>query len=142
MNAKVVFLLIGVLELFFIFVMFSMTVPMNFFRKITLSFRYGSGYLIVAGIASLCFAYIVGVNSGDPEGLSEGLFLCKILKLLTIPVILYMFRKFDRSGALYFWINLGISRTEYYVIPIVIEYIIFRILIYLAPPLFTLLHLN
>ena len=117
-------------------------VPMTFFRKITLSFRYGSGYLIVAGIASLCFAYIVGINSGDPEGLSEGLFLCKIFKLLTIPIILYVFRKFDRSGALYFWINLGISRTEYYVIPIVIEYIIFRILIFLAPPLFTLLHLN
>lgn len=117
-------------------------VPMNFFRKITLSFRYGSGYLIVAGIASMCFAFIVGAHSGDPEGMSEGLFLCKIFKLLTIPVILYVFRKFDRSGALYFWLNLGISRTEYYVIPIVIEYLFFRILIYLAPPLFTLLHLN
>ena len=117
-------------------------VPMNLFRKITLSFRYGSGYLIVAGIASLCFAFIVGAHSGDTEGLSEGLFLCKILKLLTIPIILYVFRKFDRSGALYFWLNLGISRTEYYVIPIVIEYLFFRILIYLAPPLFTLLHLN
>jgi hypothetical protein len=117
-------------------------VPMNLFRKITLSFRYGSGYLIVAGIASMCFAFIVGAHSGDPEGMSEGLFLCKILKLLTIPIILYVFRKFDRSGALYFWLNLGISRTEYYVIPIVIEYLFFRILIYLAPPLFTLLHLN
>ena len=117
-------------------------VPMNLFRKITLSFRYGSGYLIVAGIASMCFAFIVGAHSGDTEGLSEGLFLCKILKLLTIPVILYVFRKFDRSGALYFWLNLGISRTEYYVIPIVIESLFFRILIYLAPPLFTLLHLN
>ncbi len=117
-------------------------VPMNLFRKITLSFRYGSGYLIVAGIASLCFAFIVGAHSGDTEGLSEGSFLCKIFKLLTIPVILYVFRKFDRSGALYFWLNLGISRTEYYVIPIVIEYLFFRFLIYLAPPLFTLLHLN
>ncbi len=126
----------------YIFVLFSIIVRMTFFRKITLSFRYGSGYLIVAGIASLCFAFIVGAHSGDTEGLSEGLFLCKIFKLLTIPIILYMFRKFDRSGALYFWLNLGISRTEYYVIPIVIEYIIFRILIYLAPPLFTLLHLN
>ena len=117
-------------------------VPMNLFRKITLSFRYGSGYLIVAGIASLCFAFIVGAHSGDTEGLSEGLFLCKIFKLLTIPIILYVFRKFDRSGALYFWLNLGISRTEYYVIPIVIEYLFFRFLIYLAPPLFTLLNLN
>lgn len=117
-------------------------VPMNLFRKITLSFRYGSGYLIVAGIASLCFAFIVGAHSGDTEGLSEGLFLCKIFKLLTIPIILYVFRKFDRSGALYFWLNLGISRTEYYVIPIVIEYLFFRFLLYLAPPLFTLLHLN
>ena len=117
-------------------------VPMNLFRKITLSFRYGSGYLIVAGIASMCFAFIVGAHSGDPEGMSEGLFLCKILKLLTIPIILYVFQKFDRSGALYFWLNLGISRTEYYVIPIVIEYLFFRFLIYLAPPLFALLHLN
>jgi len=117
-------------------------VPMNLFRKITLSFRYGSGYLIVAGIASMCFAFIVGAHSGDTEGLSEGLFLCKIFKLLTIPIILYVLRKFDRSGALYFWLNLGISRTEYYVIPIVIEYLFFRFLIYLAPPLFTLLHLN
>ena len=117
-------------------------VPMNLFRKITLSFRYGSGYLIVAGIASMCFAFIVGAHSGDTEGLSEGLFLCKIFKLLTIPIILYVLRKFDRSGALYFWLNLGISRTEYYVIPILIEYLFFRFLIYLAPPLFTLLHLN
>ena len=96
----------------------------------------------IAGIASLCFAFIVGAHSGDTEGLSEGSFLCKIFKLLTIPIILYMFRKFDRSGALYFWLNLGISRTEYYVIPIVIEFLFFRFLIYLAPPLFTLLHLN
>lgn len=115
---------------------------MNFFRKIALSFRYGSGYLIVAGIASLCFAIIVGLNSGDPEGMSEGLFLCKILKLLSIPILLYVFCNYDRNDAIYFWLNLGISRTEYYVIPIVIEYIIFRILIFLAPPLFTLLHLN
>ena len=95
---------------------------MNFFRKITLSFRYWSGYLIVAGIASLCFAFIVGAHSGDPEGMSEGLFLCKIFKLLTIPIILYVFRKFDRSGALYFWLN-DEPRTDYGHIGLRVKYL-------------------
>lgn len=115
---------------------------MNLLRKIGLSFRYGSGYFIVASLVSLCTFFIVGINSGDTEGLSEGIFLCKILKILSIPIILYIFRKFDRSSAIYFWLNLGISSVEYYVIPIVIEYVFFKLLIYVAPPLFTLLHLN
>jgi hypothetical protein len=96
----------------------------------------------VAGLVSLYAFVVVGMNSGDTEGLSEGIFLCKILKILSIPIILYIFRKFDRSSAIYFWLNLGISSVEYYVIPIVIEYVFFKLLIYVAPPLFTLLHLN
>ena len=115
---------------------------MTLLRKIGLSFRYGSGYFVVAGLVSLCAFVIVGINSGDTEGLSEGIFLCKILKILSVLIIIYLFRKFDRSCAIYFWLNLGISRTEYYVIPIVMEYLFFRLLIYVAPPLFTLLHLN
>lgn len=115
---------------------------MTLLRKIGLSFRYGSGYFVVAGLVSLCAFVIVGVHSGDIESLSEGIFMCKILKILSIPIIIYLFKKFDRSCAIYFWLNLGISRTEYYVIPIVIEYVFFRLLIFVAPPLFTLLHLN
>lgn len=115
---------------------------MTLLRKIGLSFRFGSGYFIVAGLVSLCAFVIVGINSGDAEGLSEGIFLCKIFKILSIPIILYLFRKFDRSCGIYFWLNLGISRTEYYVIPIVIEYVFFWLLIFVAPPLFTLLQLN
>ena len=115
---------------------------MTLLHKIGLSFRYGSGYFVVAGLVSLCAFVIVGINSGDTDGLSEGIFLCKIFKILSIPIIIYLFRKFDRSCAIYFWLNLGISRTEYYVIPIVIEYVFFRLLIFVAPPLFTILHLN
>ena len=115
---------------------------MTLLRKIGLSFRFGSGYFVVAGLVSLCAFVIVGINSGDTEGLSEGIFLCKILKILSIPIIIYLFKKFDRSCAIYFWLNLGISRMDYYVIPIVSEYVFFRLLIYVAPPLFTLLHLN
>lgn len=115
---------------------------MTILRKLGLSFRYGSGYYVVAGLVSLCAFVNVGINSGDAEGLSEGIFLVKILKILSIPIINYLFKKFDRSCAIYFWLNLGISRTEYYVIPIVIEYVFFRLLIFVAPPLFTLLQLN
>ena len=115
---------------------------MTLLCKMELSFRYGSGYYVVAGLVSLCAFVIVGINSGDTEGLSEGIFICKILKILSIPIILYIFRKYDRSSAIYFWLNLGISSVEYYVIPIVIEYVFFRLLVYIAPPLFTFLHLN
>lgn len=115
---------------------------MTLLRKMELSFRYGSGYYVVAGLVSLCAFVIVGIHSGDTEGLSEGIFICKILKILSIPIILYIFRKYDRSSAIYFWLNLGISSVEYYVIPIVIEYVFFRLLVYIAPPLFTFLHLN
>ncbi len=115
---------------------------MTLLRKMELSFRYGSGYYVVAGLVSLCAFFIVGINSGDTQGLSEGIFLCKILKILSIPIIVYISRKFDRSSAIYFWLNLGISSVEYYVIPIVIEYVFFRLLVYIAPPLFTFLHLN
>ena len=84
----------------------------------------------------------ISLNAEDRQIGGLGIFLCKILKILSIPIIVYLFKKFDRSCAIYFWLNLGISRTEYYVIPIVIEYVFFRLLIFVAPPLFTLLQLN
>ena len=44
---------------------------MTFLRKIGLSFRYGSGYFVVAGLVSLCAFVIVGINSGGERRIAE-----------------------------------------------------------------------
>ena len=96
---------------------------MSFLQKLKLSFRYGVGYFIVAAIPT--FGALWALISNGPDG--EGQFICGVLKLLSIPMAWYLFKTFDKN-TIYFYLNLGISRTEYYVIPIVIEYIFFRIL--------------
>ena len=73
---------------------------------------------------------IFALISNRPD--AEGEFVCKILKILSIPIVLYLFKRVEGKGTIYFFLNLGISRTEYYAIPIVIEYIIFRILFYIT----------
>ena len=97
---------------------------MNFLQKLKLSFRYGVGYFIVAAIPT--FGALWALISNGPDG--EGQFICGVLKLISIPIAWYLYKTFDNKNTIYFFLNLGISRTEYYVIPIVIEYIFFRIL--------------
>ena len=48
-----------------------------------------------------------------------------LLKLLFIPVIWYLFKSFQRGQTIYFYLNLGISRTEYYSIPFVVDFVVF-----------------
>ena len=97
---------------------------MSFLEKLKLSFRYGVGYFIVAAIPTL--GALWALISNGPDG--EGQFICGVLKLVSIPIVWYLYKTFDNKNTIYFFLNLGISRTEYYVIPIVIEYIFFRIL--------------
>lgn len=97
---------------------------MNILQKIKLSFRYGAGYFIVAAIPTLGALWALIANGHD----GEGAFICGVLKLVSIPIAWYLYKTFDGKNTIYFFLNLGISRTEYYVIPIVMEYIFFRIL--------------
>ena len=55
--------------------------------------------------------------------------ICLILKLFSIPVIFYLFATSSQKQKQYFYLNLGISRKEYYLIPFVVELIAFVILI-------------
>ncbi|MDO5442239.1 MAG: hypothetical protein Q4G10_01070 [Bacteroidia bacterium] len=52
---------------------------------------------------------------------------CIILKILSIPVLLYLFMSLSKGLKIYFYLNLGISRIEYYTIPIAVEFIFFVI---------------
>ena len=55
--------------------------------------------------------------------------ICLILKLFSIPVIFYLFATSAQKQKQYFYLNLGISRREYYLIPFVLELIVFILLI-------------
>ena len=55
--------------------------------------------------------------------------ICLILKLFSIPVIFYLFATSAQKQKQYFYLNLGISRKEYYLIPFVLELIVFIMLI-------------
>ena len=53
--------------------------------------------------------------------------ICLILKLFSIPVILYLTAAFQKQK-IYFYLNLGISRKEYFVIPFAVEFVAFVLL--------------
>ena len=54
--------------------------------------------------------------------------LCILLKLFSVPVILQLFISLNRKQSIYFFLNLGISRNEYYIIPFAVEFIAFIVL--------------
>ena len=91
---------------------------MNIFRKIKLSARYAKAVYLVSAAYSFTAA---GLCVFDPT-LTPTFVL---LKLLFIPVIWYLFKSFQRGQTIYFYLNLGISRTEYYSIPFVVDFVVF-----------------
>ena len=50
-------------------------------------------------------------------------------ELVSIPIILYLYTTFTKKTEIYFYLNLGISRKEYYYIPFVVEFVGFLIFI-------------
>lgn len=91
---------------------------MNIFRKIKLSAWYAKAVYLVSAAYSFTAA---GLCVFDPT-LTPTFVL---LKLLFIPVIWYLFKSFQRGQTIYFYLNLGISRTEYYSIPFVVDFVVF-----------------
>ena len=95
---------------------------MTLFKKIGLSGKYGRGLYIISMIVSLSAAVSsFAVPSTIPA--------CVLLKLLSIPVILYLFISLRKNNSLYFWLNLGISKREFYAVPVIVEFLFFVVLI-------------
>jgi hypothetical protein len=95
---------------------------MTLLQKINLSTKYAKGVYITLAIYSLAAAVLCFVYPTTAP-------ICIILKLLSIPVVLYLFKSFQNKHTIYFYINLGISRIEYYIIPIVVEFMFFAVLL-------------
>ena len=95
---------------------------MTIFGKIGLSKRYGKAIYAISAALTLAIASLVFFN---PYAIPMGV----LLKLVSIPIILYLYTTFTRNTEIYFYLNLGISRKEYYLIPFVVEFIGFILFI-------------
>ena len=95
---------------------------MTIFRKIGLSKRYGKAIYAISAALTLAIASLVFFN---PYAIP----MCVLLKLVSIPIILYLYTNLTNKTEIYFYLNLSISRKEYYFIPFVVEFIGFILFI-------------
>ena len=95
---------------------------MTIFKKIGLSKRYGKAIYAISAVLTLAIASLVFFN---PYAIPMGV----LIKLVSIPIILYLYTTLTRNTEIYFYLNLGISRKEYYLIPFVVEFIGFILFI-------------
>ena len=100
----------------------STQTDMTIFRKIGLSKRYGKVIYAVSAVLTLALSSLVFFN---PYAIP----MCLLLKLLSIPIILYLYTAITRKMDIYFYLNLGISRKEYRFIPFGVEFIGFILFI-------------
>ena len=79
----------------------------NFGRNIGLVWMYGKWIILVGGLYNLaCTAFLAGAFS------YMGLVAAFILKTPFTAVVLYLHRVFSDRDAVYFYINLGLSRKR------------------------------
>ena len=95
---------------------------MTILRKIGLSKRYGKAIYAISAALTLAISSLVFFS---PYAIP----MCVLLKLFSVPVILYLYTTFTKKTEIYFYLNLGISRKEYYYIPFVVEFVGFLIFI-------------
>jgi len=89
---------------------------MNIFRKIGLSKQYGKSIYAISAVLTVAMSSLVFFS---PYAIP----MCILLKLISIPVILYLYTTLTRKEEIYFYINLGISRKECHFIPFAVEFI-------------------
>ena len=95
---------------------------MTILKKIVLSKRYGKIIYAISAVLTLAISSLIFFN---PYAIP----MCILLKLVSVPVILYLYINLTKNTEIYFYLNLGISRKEYYFIPFVVEFIGFILFI-------------
>jgi len=58
--------------------------------------------------------------------------ICIIIKLISIPLIFLLNNSLSKQQDMYFYLNLGISRNEYHIIPYAVDLAAFVILMIIA----------
>ena len=91
---------------------------MTLLDKIRLSGKYGRAVYVISAILTVAMGmFAVFYPMMIPT------FFC--VKIVSIPVIYYLCTVFDSGLKLYFYLNLGISRNEYRILPLAVEFFFF-----------------
>ncbi len=98
---------------------------MKVFSKIRLSWRFGKIVYLISAILSLSMAVVVALS---PNLIPS----CILIKVVSIPIIHYLNVSMTNGMGIYFYLNLGISRKEYYSIPFIMDFLLFVLLMILA----------
>ncbi len=80
---------------------------------------------LLSGVINLAMAALVAFH---PLAIP----VCVVIKLMSVPVIYYLNRDMSKGLGIYFYLNLGISRSEYYMIPIAVDLMLFFVLVSIA----------
>lgn len=94
---------------------------MTLLEKIRLSRKFGKTTYVISAVLTAAMLLLVLL---DPAAVG----ICIILKSISIPVIWYLSSNLTRELGVYFYLNLGISRKEFWLIPFAVEYVAFVVL--------------
>ena len=98
---------------------------MTLLEKIRLSGKFGKTTYVISAILTVAMSSLV---ASEPTAVD----ICILFKLLSIPVIWYLSSNLTKGLGVYFYLNLGISRREYWLIPFVVEFVAFVILMVIS----------
>lgn len=98
---------------------------MTMLEKIRLSRKYGRTTYVISAILTVVMSLLV---VSEPTAVD----ICILFKLFSVPVIWYLSSTLSRGLGVYFYLNLGISRKEYWLIPFVVEFVAFVVLMVIS----------
>ena len=94
-------------------------------EKIRLSKRFGKTTYVISAILTAAMSLLVVSKPLSVD-------ICVIIKLISIPIIWYLRANLSRELEMYFYLNLGISRKEYWTIPFAVEFVAFTVLMVIS----------
>ena len=98
---------------------------MTLLDKIRLSRKFGKTTYVISAILTVAMSALV---VSEPTAVD----ICILFKLFSIPVIWYLSSNLTKGLGMYFYLNLGISRKEYWLIPFVVEFAAFVVLMVIS----------
>ena len=98
---------------------------MTLLDKIRLSRKFGRTTYVISAILTVAMSALV---VSEPTAVD----ICILFKLFSIPVIWYLSSNLTKGLGVYFYLNLGISRKEYWLIPFVVEFAAFVVLMVIS----------
>ena len=98
---------------------------MTLLDKIRLSRKFGKITYIISAILTVAMSALA---VSEPTAVD----ICILFKLFSIPVIWYLSSNLTRGLGIYFYLNLGLSRKEYWLIPFVVEFVAFVLLMVIS----------